>query len=256
MTLIDQYCSHQTVRGFSQATIRRRRFTLRRWVAHVDLAEATTIDVETFLAHWRSAQSRKSILSDLRTFYRWATTRNLLPDDPTTLVDPIKVPHRAPSPVPAVDVLRLVKSTSGVDHTMVMLAAYAGLRVSEIAALGPGDIDFAGRRITVRRGKGGSDTHVPIADELLDELNSWQGVRWNGATVSRHIRQAMRASGIAGRPHDLRHSFGTYVAQRTHGDAFTTQRLMRHADITSTQRYVAWNTSGHEVVSGLYGEVA
>lgn len=140
---------------------------------------------------------------------------------------------------------------------MIFLAVYAGLRCSEIAHLRGEDVRLDHRLIVVRQGKGGKDATVPLADELGDELASWprSGALFpgfDGQKVGWRIRRAMRAVGVLARPHDLRHSFGTQVAIKTNGNMVLTAQLMRHENVSSTERYVRWNTTGAEVVSGLY----
>lgn len=266
-TLIAKYAAHQRVIGFSRRTIERRTWSLSLWHSHcahrgerVDTASPDLL--EEFLARWPSAQSRYSIRSDIHQFYGWAIDRGHLScADPTRDVPPARVPQRAATPVAASDVMRLIDSCPRpIDRRMVMLAAYAGLRISEIAALRGEDIDIDGRQLVVRCGKGGGDDVVPLAVELAVELarapRAGRVVPMTGPSVGDRIRTLMRRAGIAGRPHDLRHSFGTQAARRTSGNLVLVAKLMRHRRITTTTRYVRWHTTGHEVVDGLYGDAA
>jgi integrase len=127
--------------------------------------------------------------------------------------------------------------------------------VSEIAALDMADVDREARILVVRCGKGGRDDVVPLADELAAVLPaSGPAVSYaTGAAVSDAIRRVYRRAGVkARRPHDLRASFGTAAARRAQGNMRLVQRLMRHASVTSTERYVQWNPDGGEVVNGLH----
>ena len=247
------------MRGFSARTVDRRTWTLCRWLPYLDgraLADASAVDVEAFLARLPSAQTRYSLRSDLAMFYRWAIRRGLLENDPTVDTDPPKVPRRLPTPVAAAEVRHLLDTLDGVDRLAVMLAARAGLRVSEIAALRGEDIDLEQRRITVRAGKGGSDGTVPLAAELAAELAGWprQGrlIDLNGPAVAERIRRAFRRHGIAGRPHDLRAAFATAAADASGGNIVLVQQLMRHAEIATTMRYVAVDPAGTDIVDRLF----
>lgn len=72
----------------------------------------------------------------------------------------------------------------------------------------------------------------------------------NGQAVGAAIRRHFRKLGIDNRPHDLRHTFATTLAATV--DMGTVARMMRHASIQTTQRYVRWNPPGADVVTGLY----
>jgi integrase len=264
--IISQYANHQRVRGFSRRTIDRRAWSLALWAEYLHLhqlglADADLIVLTNFLARWPSAQSRYSVRSDVHQLYTWANRAGLLDcPDPTLLLEPPKLRRRAASPIPAPDVRRLIDSCNGRDRLILMLAAYAGLRISEIAALCGEDVDLAGRQLVVRCGKGGADAVVPLADELTAELALWPRagrlVPIRGASVGCRIRTLYRRHGVAGRPHDLRHSFGTQAARRTNGNLVAVAKLMRHAEVATSQRYVEWRAMGHEIVTGLYDGAA
>jgi integrase len=264
--MLNGYTRTQRVQGFSRRTVARRRWSLGLWAQHLacngrTVGEATIDDVEAFLDRWPSAQTRQSMRSDLRMFYRWAIDRGQLEVDPVDGVPAPKVPKRAASPIPADELLRLLADEpAGRARLAVMLGAYAGLRCSEIGALRGDDIDVAGRMLIVQHGKGDKFDTIPLCRELIAELERWPqhgpllGV--SGGTVGDLIRRAFRRHDITGRPHDLRHSFGTTIARRTDGNLILTQQLMRHERPETTIRYVKWHTTGHEVLDGLYGDAA
>jgi integrase/recombinase XerD len=247
---VHRFLTHQRVaRGFSERTIARRAWTLGLWVDHVggDLTAATADDVEAFLGNYPGAQTRYSMRSDINQLYRFLERRGIAEHNPAALVEAPRLPRRAASPV----------TTVGATRLAVMLAAYAGLRVSEIAALRGEDIDLANGMLMVRNGKGGKDDPVPLAPALADELALWPRsghlfTARSGAAIAARIRAAYRRLGIMARPHDLRHSFGTEAA-RTSGDLRAVQRLMRHRSIATTERYVDYWPSGGDIVASMYG---
>lgn len=266
-SIINKYTSHQHVLGFSRRTIDRRRWSLTHWERHCRtrgnrIDGATVDDLESFLARFPAPQSRYSVRSDLRGFYKWANQRGYLTcDDPTDSLPPARVPTRAATPISADDVRRMLDVGDPLDRLLVMLGAYAGLRISEMSKLRGDDIDIDGRLLVVRNGKGGSDAVLPLADELAEELRRWprhgRVVGIGASAVGDRIRRLIRRLGIVdARPHDLRHSFGTQAARRTNGNLVLVAKLMRHAQVQTTVRYVRWHTSGHEVVSGLYSDAA
>ena len=85
---------------------------------------------------------------------------------------------------------------------------------------------------------------MPRAGELFPGMSP--------AAVSGRIRRLMRRLAIAGRPHDLRASFGTQVARASEGDLRKVQRLLRHSSIITTERYVTYWPDGADLVNGLF----
>lgn len=254
--MISAFVAHQQVRGFSPRTVNRRAWSLGKLAAAGPLGEHTPESIEMFLAHWQSAQSRYSVRSDAHQFYRWAIRRHLLDYDPTLEVDAPRLPTRAATPIDLDDLRRAIDAANHDQRVAVMLGAYAGLRVSEIAALDAGDVHRRNGLLVVRGGKGGRDEVVPLAPELADVLpHTGPAVRYTtGQAVGAAIRRLFRSLGISARPHDLRHTFGTAAARRAGGNMVLVARLMRHQSITTTQRYVRWNPDGADVVAGLFDD--
>lgn len=259
--LIDGYVRHQRVRSFSRETIRRRNTTLRAWIGYlttvgVSIDDADTGHVEAFIGCLRAAETRKAYHSDLRLFYAWAVGRGLLESNPVDALPVPRIRQRGATPVDAADVRRLIDTCEPRARLAVMLGAMAGLRVSEMARLRGEDVRLAERMLLVRGGKGGADDPVPLAAELAAELAGWPErgplLGGRGTTIGALIRRNMRRLEIEGRPHDLRHSFLTAVAQRSGGNIFITARLARHRHIAATVRYVHWHTTGHDLLDGLY----
>lgn len=256
--LIREFAAHQRVRGFSDRTIDRRTWSLGKLAAAGRFAEHTPETIEIFLARWPSAQSRYSVRSDCHQFYRWAIRRGLLSDDPTDRVDPPRLPKRGATPLTH-DELRMMLAAANLDQRRaIMLGAFAGLRCSEIAAVTAADIHRRRGLLVVRNGKGGKDDVIPLAPALADilPLHGKCVPYSNGQRVGAAIRRVYRRVGIAARPHDLRHTFGTEAARQASGNLELVRRLMRHESIQTTQRYVAWDPPGAEVVQALYSTAA
>jgi integrase/recombinase XerD len=258
--ILDRYGRHQADRGFSPRTIERRAWSLALWCEHchladVDIPTAGMLEVEDFLGRWPSPQSRYSVRSDLHQFYLFGVTRGLLTNDPTARVAAPKVPRRCSTPIDPATVARLIDTSTGLDRLVLMLAACAGLRISEIANLDAADVDLERRVLTVRAGKGGSDSEVPIVDELAVELARWPStgrlVPMSGPSVGDRIRRLLRRNGVAGRPHDLRHTFAAVMHDRL-GNLYEVSVLMRHSEVATTQRYVRRPCVDPSRISGLY----
>jgi integrase/recombinase XerD len=264
---IKQFSAYQQFRGFSPKTIKRRDWTLTHLADHIaprPLLEVDADEILMFLAARPAASTRYSLLSDIRQFFRWAIMHDHATIDPTAKIDPPRTPHREPNPLTTAQIHRAIGAARPRTRLMIMLGAYAGLRVSEIAALHIDAVAHPGR-IAVRQGKGSKDRGVPLAAELAAELERWRtrgrigsdGRVFPDATadsVSACIRTVFRRVGIDNRPHDLRAAFATTTAERCNGNLVLVAHLLGHASVTTTQRYVGWNPEGAGIVDDLYGD--
>ncbi len=138
-------------------------------------------------------------------------------------------------------------------RAMILLAAYAGLRVSEIAAIKGDDVDTVINTITVI-GKGDKERQIPLHPILKDLAavmppRGWwfptyigntkhlAGGPMLGNSVSSSISNVMNRAGIPGTPHALRHWFGS--ALREAGvDSLVIKELMGHESLATTAIYV------------------
>ena len=246
---LSPFSSWQRQRGFSAATIKRRRVSISafgRWMHPATLAQATTMDVEEWLATFRHPGTRHAYRSDLATFYRWANRRNVLSNNPMIDTDPIKVPRSLPRPVSPEAVRSLIDAAPEQwVGTAIALAAYAGLRRAEVAALDWEDVNLHGSPplLMVRCGKGSKDRIVPIHPELGRRLGAprrgsvvGHSVEVIGARVAQHLR----ACGVDATMHQLRHTFGTELCRVSGGNLILTGSLMGHESPDTTKGYVGW----------------
>ncbi len=264
--VIGHFADYQRARGFSPATIRRRTLTLTQFLRFLQpgsLFAATDSDVQEFLLMRDSARTRHAYRSDLRTFYTWACRRSLTTNDPTLLIDPIRVPKTLPRPVPAEMVRDLVRHAPTTELQLaVALAAYAGLRIAEIAALDGLDIDWQHQVLFVRAGKGNKDRAVPMHPMLAQYLKGYAGksgrvFQVKTDTIGRSVAKYLRESGVDATAHKLRATFATELAEAARGNVVMVQRLMGHESPTTTMAYVGWGGGAASgVVSTMYDDCA
>lgn len=210
------------------------------------------------LARGLKARSVNPIVGALRFFY--GTTLGNKP-----LAEQIPF-ARAEDTLPAVltrdQVLQLLQAEPDVMMRTIFITIYAaGLRISEVVKLTPGDINSRRMVIHVRQAKGHKDRYVMLSEQLLGILRRyWKRQRPTGGLVfpgaianrpitARSVQRAFRdaadraALGEDVTPHTLRHSFATHLLEQG-VDIRIIQQLLGHSNINSTTRYtrVAINT--------------
>ena len=124
---------------------------------------------------------------------------------------------------------------------MVALAAMAGLRSAEIAAVTWADIDRDNGVLWVREGKGRKDRSVPLSAGLLAELGEpgdgpIVGKAMNAKAVSAALGRYLRAHGSDFTAHKLRARYLTRFLAAT-GDAVAAAQVAGHSDLSSITRY-------------------
>ncbi|MEA3401524.1 MAG: tyrosine-type recombinase/integrase [Armatimonadota bacterium] len=139
------------------------------------------------------------------------------------------------------------------NRAMMEIMYRAGLRVSEVTNLRPGDIRWQAGRVEVRDGKGGVDRTVPLDPETMNWLRQWDEERPKGGhffttlkgtqVLPRYVRQMIdRAAEKAGlnpadvSPHVLRHSYATELLDEGYSIR-EVQTLLGHSSVRTTQRY-------------------
>jgi len=165
---------------------------------------------------------------------------------------------RRSDPLPAIlsreEVGRLLKAIPNLKHRTAFATIYAtGLRVSEVVALTPRDIDRSNMVIHVRQGKGRKDRYVMLSEQLLDLLRDyWKRERpphWlfpggkpDEPITTRQLQRVFRAAADAVgldesvSVHTLRHCFATHLLEQG-VDIRVIQDLLGHRHLNATARY-------------------
>lgn len=250
-TLIDAWTLTMQAQGLSQATITERTRLIRQLArtTGTDPAALTPHTLTAFLAAIDSPVTADAYYSIARAWCSWLVRAGHRDDDPTMRVPRPRVPPARPRPItrPQLDTL-LATPLRQDTRTKILLAAYAGLRIHEIAKLKGQDIDPAGGTLTVT-GKGGRTDLLPAHPIILTQAASYPrrglwfpsptrpGQHVTAQTVGTVIARALRRAGIDATAHQLRHFFATSLLEAG-VDSRIVQTLMRHASLATTGRYL------------------
>jgi len=243
--LSDAWLSHLTAERVPPNTVAARARVLR---SVGNAGTATRDEIEAWWATRRdlSPATRSNDLACLRSFYRWCARWEHREDDPTRRIDAPKVNKGLPRPVSRADLRTLLDTLPDDLRRAVALGAYAGLRVSEVAALHWHDVDLEARRARILHGKGGKSRLVALGAVLIDQIlpdtggNVVTGTArtYTAATLQRRVNRAMKRAGVDATFHQLRHRYGTLAYQATR-DLVAVGRQMGHSSPVTTAIYAA-----------------
>ena len=251
--------------GLSQRTITERIRVINQitTATGTDPAALTPQAISTWLATLPSATTKNAYFTVLRAWSRWLVQSDHRADDPTTRVPRPKTPAGHPRPVTdaqldAVLALPLRQDT----RTKIILAAWAGMRVHEIAKIKGEDISPVAGTITIT-GKGGRTDLLPAHQLILQQASNYPrrglwfpspkdpAVPVRAKTVSAVISAAFDRADARATAHQLRHYFATSLL-RAGADSRVVQSLMRHESLATTGRYLAVNVDQQRAaLSGL-----
>lgn len=210
----------------------------------------TTEQILVWLADKPTAITRWTYYTSLKAFYRWLELIGRINLNPITQVPAPKRPSYTARPVDAVHINQVLSEPlRRRTRLMIVLAAYAGLRVHEIAKIRSRDYDSVTGQLTVE-GKGGYIDVVPLHPEVrkairtadLPAVGWWfpsyvkPGQHVSSRDVGNTITAAFARIGATVTAHQLRHSFATYLLE-SGIDLRTVQVLMRHRSVATTAIY-------------------
>lgn len=249
--VIAMWTLHMHARGLSERTITERVRVVLSAAARSGEhpCEFTTEGLALFLAGTVKQSTRCTYYSYLSAWSGWLIQTGRRPDDPLVTLPAPRQPHYRPHPITIGQLERLLRTRMHRRaRAMILLGAYEGMRVHEIAKVRGEDFTAAG---TVRvLGKGGSDEEIPVHPLVGEMVERWPREGWwfpsykdptrpvRGNSVSSVISDVMRRAGVPASGHALRHFYGTELV-RSGADLRTVQTLLRHRSLTHTAIYTA-----------------
>jgi site-specific recombinase XerD len=238
------------------------------WAERGDVHGPEHVDrilLRRYLAYVRtSGLSRRTAArraSALRRYFGWLHRTGTVAADPSRGLSAPKGEGRLPTVVRRGDLEALLEPPAGDDdvtavrdQAVVELLYGSGLRVGELCALGPADLDLA-RRQLVAWGKGSKQRQVPMSEPSADAVQAWltygrpvmatadspadalflnkRGKRLTPRDVRRILD---RRAASPTHPHALRHTYATHLLDGG-ADLRAVQELLGHGDLSTTQLY-------------------
>lgn len=189
----------------------------------------------------RAASSLSSEKAHASEFWRWAMREGLIDRNPADWLPKVRQAKTMAVVVPEGDMHRLLRDADEPMRRMVALAAMAGLRSAEIAAVQWADVDRDSGVLWVREGKGRKDRSVPLSAGLLAELGDPEdgpiiGKTMTAKAVSMALGRYLRSKGSDFTAHKLRARYLTRFLAAT-GDAVAAAQVAGHSDLSSITRY-------------------
>ena len=177
-------------------------------------------------------------------------------------VPPMRREQKLPEILSQEEVGRIVAAARTLRERLLLMAAYgSGLRVSEVVALRPADLDVERGVIRVEQGKGKKDRYTVLAERLVREVGQYYAVygrpeHWvfpqrhdptrhmDTSSAQKIYYTAKRRAGVTkiGGIHALRHGFATHSLEAGL-DLPTLGRMLGHTSVTTTMRYLHTTTT-------------
>jgi integrase/recombinase XerC len=235
----------------SPQTYRTYESVLKEAIEYIEI-EGNVIDITPYrlkIAHLSKKTIAKKV-SALRSFFEFLQTEGFkykIAGD-----EHIKVPKTLPKPVNIEHIKEALKKANFDEFMAIMIIFSLGLRISEAANIKLSDIKGEWIEIT---GKGAKTRILPLHPKLKKIINDYlekhpkntylfekNGQKMGDAKLRYLIQKAFKRIGLHVTPHQLRHSFATYMLDK--GARITdVSELLGHEFISTTQIYTKLNNS-------------
>jgi site-specific recombinase XerD len=232
------------------------------------LRDATASEIRKYVLFLMTVRSYKVVavrrnLSALRTFYTFLRRENVRADQPALDVDLPKPEQRKPKVLRMPEVASMIKARvarpkggpglAARDRAIIELLYGSGIRRAELSGLNLDDVDF-GQRVAMVTGKGNKRRMVPLTEASVMAMQSYlhqrpaspdrafflsnRNARLGLRQVWKIVKDYAAQSGVdRATTHSMRHSFATHFIEGG-GDVSSLQRLLGHANISTTQIYL------------------
>lgn len=273
--MIDQFLNYlRFEKNRSSQTVERYERSLRDFQAFFETQDEgltwASVDADIIRRWMESLMDKGNIastvgtgLSALRSFYRYALSRQLVDSDPAHHLVAPKRHKPLPQFVKESELNEVIDDDKWSDNykdvrarTIIVLLYETGIRRGELIGLDDGDVDMVARQLKVT-GKRQKQRIVPFGEELAVALQNFisvrneqvqrqsdalflddHGCRMTGSQVYSVVRKSLTGHTLLKKrsPHVLRHSYAT--AMLNHGAGLESVRqLLGHESLQTTQIY-------------------
>ena len=200
-----------------------------------------------------STLNKKTIakkISTLRSFFKYLEDKGynfrIIGDEQ------IKTPKTLPKPISLTHIKEALQKANLLEYTAIIIIFGLGLRISEARNLKLEDLKDKWVKIT---GKGNKTRQIPLEPHIKDTINKYlelnspkkylfekNGIQLSDMQLRYIIQKPFKKIGIKATPHQLRHSFATYMLNNG-ARINDVSELLGHEFISTTQIYTKLNES-------------
>ncbi len=262
--LRDRMVRDMDVRRFSQRTIESYVAGVRGLAKHYHRPpdQLSNDEVQRYLLYIREQRHLSaSTCNQVRCALKFLYEVTLQRPRAALTVPPVRREQKLPEILSREEVERILAAARTLRERVLLMAAYgSGLRVSELVALRPSDLDGERGVIRVEQGKGKKDRYTALAERLVREVSQYYVVygrpeHWvfpqrhdprrhmDTSSAQKIYYTAKRRAGITkvGGIHALRHGFATHSLEAG-VDLPTLGRMLGHTSVSTTMRYLHTTT--------------
>ncbi|MDS1032945.1 site-specific tyrosine recombinase XerD [Porphyromonadaceae sp. NP-X] len=235
---------------------------------HVSLEEATIDHLRDFIVEIGSLgihpRSQARIISSISSFYRFLVYKNIIPTDPSELLESPKIGLRLPQILSVEEIdamisrIDLSKPEGQRNKTIIEVLYGSGVRVSELIDVKLSRL-YLNEGYMMVEGKGSKQRLVPLSPNSIRQIELWKidrnhlkikkgnedflflnrrGEKLTRAMIFKIVKDLATMAGIQKNisPHTFRHSFATHLMENG-ANLRAIQQLLGHESITTTELY-------------------
>lgn len=236
--------------------------------------DITTSDIREFVNNLKgyNPNTIRHKVGTLKSFFNWLEDQEYIAYNPTKKIRTPKRHKPAPHFLTEEEMQRVLStpvaryankpnmSLHKRDTMIVKLLIFTGIRRSELVALEIEDLMLEEGLLIVKRGKGGKFRYIPLFKDLITDLRrylkwrdrthpncrsprlflSFRGTEFNVWSINDCVRRHLRACGIKGNCHALRHSYATFLLRKG-ANLYDISQLLGHSSLMSTEKYLHTN---------------
>lgn len=250
---LEEWVTVMTGAGRSLRTIDDRLLVIRQFARTCDPLTCDWRDIAAWFAShrndWRASTTR-TYFDALGAFFAWAALVCYRDDNPLLMLPRPQAKRGTPRPVSTSQLAQILQTVNRHrTRTMILLAAYQGLRVHEIAKIRGEHIRHGSLDVN---GKGDDNSLIPVHKLIAYEAQFYPRIgHWfpsydspmepvTAKNVSRVISETMHRAGVDATAHRLRHWTATSMLDEG-ADIAVVAEVLRHKNLQNVMVYTKVN---------------